>query len=239
VSTALIATSATALQPLTKAEQQVLAALRAHEQLAPGQPPTRAELALQLGYRTTAAPNRELKALRSKGWIEWKSHLPRSLRLTPQCRDWFALQGATAYNPQERQKTADNVLQKRLRQARLDPNGDGRTVAPMPPVDANQAYIPPINRRQVRLLQTLAWFAEIGQAPSLHDLSNALGYRNHSCPCRDLVLLRNNGLVNWQPNARRSLRLTPPAQSYLDWLQSGRSSSLLLAHGAFHLTHMD
>jgi SOS-response transcriptional repressor LexA len=236
MSTALIATG---LQPLTKTEQQVLAALRAHEQLAPGQPPTRAELASQLGYRTTAAPNRELQALRSKGWIEWKSYLPRSLRLTPQCRDWFVLQGATAYNPQERQKAADNVLQKRLRRARLDPNGDSRAMAPMPSTDANQAFIPPINRRQVRLLQTLALLlknAADKPGPSLQDLSNALGYRNHSCPWRDLALLRDKGLVSWQANARRSLRLTPLAQIYLDWLQSS-SSSLPFAHSTSHFTN--
>lgn len=105
------------LEPLTPVEQQVLAALRAHDLLSPQHPPTRLQLALQLGYSRTAAPNRQLASLRRKGWIDWRAHQPCSLRLTPQCRRWFAEQ-ATPYDISALQAAAARALQKRIQAQR-------------------------------------------------------------------------------------------------------------------------
>lgn len=109
------------LEPLTPVEQQVLAALRAHDLLSPQHPPTRLQLALQLGYSRSAAPNRQLASLRRKGWIDWIPHHPCSLRLTPQCRRWFAEQ-ATPYEISALQAAAARALQKRIQQVRHQPS---------------------------------------------------------------------------------------------------------------------
>ena len=78
------------MRELTQRQQQVLDLIRDHID-ATGFPPTRAEIANQLGFRSANAAEEHLKALARKGVIELTSGTSRGIRLKlcrhrPSCR---------------------------------------------------------------------------------------------------------------------------------------------------------
>jgi repressor LexA len=68
------------VQTLTSRQQQVLDCISRHVE-ATGYPPTRAEIALQLGFRSANAAEEHLKALARKGAIEMVAGASRGIRL--------------------------------------------------------------------------------------------------------------------------------------------------------------
>lgn len=79
---------------LTERQQEILELV--HQSIAQtGAPPTRAEIAQRLGFRSANAAEDHLQALARKGVIELKSGTSRGIRLTPQAH---ALLGGTT-NP--------------------------------------------------------------------------------------------------------------------------------------------
>lgn len=76
---------------LTERQQEILELV--HQSIAQtGAPPTRAEIAQRLGFRSANAAEDHLQALARKGVIELKSGTSRGIRLTPQAH---ALLGGT------------------------------------------------------------------------------------------------------------------------------------------------
>lgn len=67
--------------PLTTRQQQILDWIRAHLE-STGMPPTRAEIAAGLGFRTASSAEDHLRALAKKGAIELTPGASRGLRLT-------------------------------------------------------------------------------------------------------------------------------------------------------------
>lgn len=67
--------------PLTTRQQQILDWIRAHLE-ATGMPPTRAEIAAGLGFRTASSAEDHLRALARKGALELTPGASRGLRLT-------------------------------------------------------------------------------------------------------------------------------------------------------------
>lgn len=68
------------MKPLTERQQQIYDLIRSHIQ-ATGMPPTRAEIATQLGFRSANAAEEHLKALARKGAIEMIAGSSRGIRL--------------------------------------------------------------------------------------------------------------------------------------------------------------
>jgi len=68
------------MKPLTERQQQIYDLIRSHIQ-ATGMPPTRAEIASQLGFRSANAAEEHLKALARKGAIEMIAGSSRGIRL--------------------------------------------------------------------------------------------------------------------------------------------------------------
>ena len=68
------------MRPLTPRQQQILQLIRDHLQ-ATGMPPTRAEIARELGFRSANAAEDHLKALARKGVIEMVPGTSRGIRL--------------------------------------------------------------------------------------------------------------------------------------------------------------
>ncbi|WP_392551818.1 transcriptional repressor LexA [Orbus wheelerorum] len=68
------------MKPLTERQQQIYDLIRSHIQ-ATGMPPTRAEIAAQLGFRSANAAEEHLKALARKGAIEMIAGSSRGIRL--------------------------------------------------------------------------------------------------------------------------------------------------------------
>ncbi|WP_392561898.1 transcriptional repressor LexA [Orbus sturtevantii] len=68
------------MKPLTERQQQIYDLIRTHIQ-ATGMPPTRAEIATQLGFRSANAAEEHLKALARKGAIEMIAGSSRGIRL--------------------------------------------------------------------------------------------------------------------------------------------------------------
>ena len=68
------------MNQLTPRQQQILTLIREHTD-AHGHPPTRAEIARQLGFRSANAAESHLRALARKGVIELAGGLKRNIRL--------------------------------------------------------------------------------------------------------------------------------------------------------------
>ncbi|MCO4322229.1 transcriptional repressor LexA [Aliidiomarina quisquiliarum] len=68
------------MRPLTPRQSEVLELVRAHIE-ATGMPPTRAEIAHQLGFRSPNAAEEHLKALAKKGAIEMAPGTSRGIRI--------------------------------------------------------------------------------------------------------------------------------------------------------------
>ena len=68
------------MRDLTTRQQQILALIRQHISDT-GFPPTRAEIATQLGFRSPNAAEEHLKALARKGVIELAAGTSRGIRL--------------------------------------------------------------------------------------------------------------------------------------------------------------
>lgn len=71
------------MQELTQRQQQVLQLIRDHIQ-ATGYPPTRADIAVQLGFKSANAAEEHLKALARKGAIEMVAGTSRGIRFIEQ-----------------------------------------------------------------------------------------------------------------------------------------------------------
>jgi len=85
------------VQALTPRQQQVLECITRHVD-ATGYPPTRAEIALQLGFRSANAAEEHLKALARKGAIEMVAGASRGIRL-PQAMGIPVVGRVAAGNP--------------------------------------------------------------------------------------------------------------------------------------------
>lgn len=72
--------TAAAPRPLTPRQQQVLDAVKAHID-AKGMPPTRAELAVTLGFSSSNAAEDHLQALAAKGAITLTRGISRGIRI--------------------------------------------------------------------------------------------------------------------------------------------------------------
>lgn len=70
------------MRELTSRQQEILELIKQHIQTT-GFPPTRAEIANQLGFKSANAAEEHLKALARKGVIELTSGASRGIRLTP------------------------------------------------------------------------------------------------------------------------------------------------------------
>jgi repressor LexA len=70
------------MRELTSRQQEILELVKQHIQTT-GFPPTRAEIANQLGFKSANAAEEHLKALARKGVIELTSGASRGIRLTP------------------------------------------------------------------------------------------------------------------------------------------------------------
>lgn len=68
------------MRPLTPRQQQILDMIRTNIE-ATGMPPTRAEIAQRLGFRSANAAEEHLKALAKKGMIEMMPGMSRGIRL--------------------------------------------------------------------------------------------------------------------------------------------------------------
>jgi repressor LexA len=68
------------MRPLTPRQAEILQLLKDY-QAASGMPPTRAEIALQLGFKSANAAEEHLKALAKKGFIEMLPGTSRGIRL--------------------------------------------------------------------------------------------------------------------------------------------------------------
>lgn len=68
------------MKPLTERQQQIYNLIKTHIHMT-GMPPTRAEIAAQLGFRSANAAEEHLKALARKGAIEMISGSSRGIRL--------------------------------------------------------------------------------------------------------------------------------------------------------------
>lgn len=74
------------MNALTPRQQQILTLIREHME-AHGRPPTRAEIARQLGFRSANAAESHLKALARKGVIELAGGINRNIRLLDSAPD--------------------------------------------------------------------------------------------------------------------------------------------------------
>ena len=74
------------MRPLTARQREVLAQIQAHLDQT-GFPPTRAEIASALGFRSVNAAEDHLKALARKGMIELCAGTSRGIRLLPAAED--------------------------------------------------------------------------------------------------------------------------------------------------------
>ena len=77
------------MRPLTPRQQEILTLIKDAID-ATGMPPTRAEIALQLGFRSANAAEEHLKALAKKGVIELLPGMSRGLRLVAGMEDDIA-----------------------------------------------------------------------------------------------------------------------------------------------------
>jgi repressor LexA len=77
------------MRPLTPRQQEILTLIKDAID-ATGMPPTRAEIALQLGFRSANAAEEHLKALAKKGVIELLPGMSRGLRLVAGIEDDIA-----------------------------------------------------------------------------------------------------------------------------------------------------
>lgn len=68
------------MRPLTPRQAEILQLLKDY-QAASGMPPTRAEIATQLGFKSANAAEEHLKALAKKGFIEMMPGTSRGIRL--------------------------------------------------------------------------------------------------------------------------------------------------------------
>ncbi len=74
------------MRPLTPRQAEILQLLKDH-QAESGMPPTRAEIALQLGFKSANAAEEHLKALAKKGFIEMLPGTSRGIRLIEEPED--------------------------------------------------------------------------------------------------------------------------------------------------------
>lgn len=77
------------MRPLTERQQQVLSVIKSSLD-ACGMPPTRAEIARQLGFKSANAAEEHLKALAKKGVLEMVPGMSRGIRLHPDYIDTAA-----------------------------------------------------------------------------------------------------------------------------------------------------
>lgn len=68
---------------LTQRQQEVLNFIIQHQQ-SNGAPPSQREVAQEFGFRSTTAVADHLRALRRKGYLDYRPHQARSLRVLPQ-----------------------------------------------------------------------------------------------------------------------------------------------------------
>lgn len=81
------------MRPLTERQQQVLSVIKSSLD-ACGMPPTRAEIARQLGFKSANAAEEHLKALAKKGVLEMVPGMSRGIRLHPDFIDESAISEA-------------------------------------------------------------------------------------------------------------------------------------------------
>ncbi len=74
------------MRPLTPRQAEILQLLKDY-QAESGMPPTRAEIALQLGFKSANAAEEHLKALAKKGYIEMLPGTSRGIRLVEEVAD--------------------------------------------------------------------------------------------------------------------------------------------------------
>lgn len=74
------------MRPLTPRQAEILQLLKDY-QAESGMPPTRAEIALQLGFKSANAAEEHLKALAKKGYIEMLPGTSRGIRLVEEIED--------------------------------------------------------------------------------------------------------------------------------------------------------
>ncbi len=74
------------MRPLTPRQAEILQLLKDY-QAESGMPPTRAEIALQLGFKSANAAEEHLKALAKKGYIEMLPGTSRGIRLVEEIAD--------------------------------------------------------------------------------------------------------------------------------------------------------
>ena len=89
------------MRPLTPRQQEILALIRQHIADS-GFPPTRAEIARKLGFRSPNAAEEHLKALARKGVIELTSGASRGIRVNTmgdRSRRWWRLGRADRHEP--------------------------------------------------------------------------------------------------------------------------------------------
>ena len=65
-----------------------------------------------------------------------------------------------------------------------------------------------VNARRVELLRLIEEHRrQRGYSPSVRELRAAVGLRSMSSIHRDLVALRDEGLIEWEPNHNRTIRV--------------------------------
>lgn len=65
-----------------------------------------------------------------------------------------------------------------------------------------------LTERQIQVVEAIrAWVARYGYPPSTRDLASELGVTSTSVVHDHLVRLRRMGVIEWEPNRARTLRV--------------------------------